>query len=118
MSNYNIFIFVYAAPSAAPYGLVLSAPNSRSIYVTWNAYQIEDWNGDRGGFKINIIDIESGKVRNFTIPNSDATNTVVYSLHPYYTYNCRIAAYNARGTGPYAQGYIQLPEDGQCFIRN
>ena len=80
--------------------------------MTWNLYIEEDWNGDQGGFKMEIIELETGQVRNFTIYTSDATSKVVYLLHPYYTYTCRIAAYNMQGTGPYAQASIKLPQDG------
>ena len=94
-------------------GLLLSAQSSKSLTITWNAYEDEEWNGNHGGFKIEITEMESGEVMNITIHSSSASSKTVHSLHPYYTYECRIAAFNVQGTGPYAEAILQLPQDGK-----
>ena len=46
-------------------------------------------------------------------PNN--TQVTLKSLHPYYTYICRVAAVTT-GPGPYTGNFtIQLPEDGKIF---
>lgn len=86
--------------------------------ISWNVLKDEEWNGEKVGFKIEITEMESGQVRNLTIRNSAITSTVVSSLHPYYTYNCSIAAYNTEGTGPYARASLKLPPDSGSMHAN
>ena len=44
---------------------------------------------------------------------SNYTQVILQSLHPYYTYTCRVAAVTT-GPGPYIGNLtIQLPEDGK-----
>ena len=102
-----------------PANLNITATNSRVMLIRWTALQDEQWNGNRVGFRIEITELESGRVRHLTIHNSAATSTIVSSLHPYYTYRCRIAAYNIIGTGPYASMSITMPQDGKqrCFTK-
>ena len=43
------------------------------------------------------------------------TQVTLQSLHPFYTYICRVAAVTT-GPGPYTGNFtIQLPEDGKIF---
>ena len=43
------------------------------------------------------------------------TQVTLQSLHPYYTYTCRVAAVTT-GPGPYTGNFtIQLPEDGKTI---
>ena len=46
------------------------------------------------------------------------TQVTIQSLHPYYTYICRVAAVTT-GPGPYTGNLtIQLPEDGKISLNN
>ena len=46
---------------------------------------------------------------------TDSSSLNVTSLHPYYTYNCTVAAHTSVGTGPISSPFvIQLPESGMC----
>jgi len=61
--------------------------------------------------------MESGRVLNITVHGSLSTSKTVYSLRPHYYYECRIAAFNRAGTGPYARNSTQMPPDGQSFVQ-
>ena len=106
----------FAAPTAIPYGLTLSTPTPESMTITWNTYREEDWSGDQGGFKIEITEQESGQVLNYTVLGSSSTSKALHSLHPHYHYQCRLAAYNSAGIGPYATNVTQMPQKGQFLI--
>ena len=61
-----------------------------------------------------IVEQETGRV--FSLTTRD-TRLNVTSLHPYYTYNCTIAAATFAGTGPFSPPVItQLPETGIYYV--
>ena len=46
---------------------------------------------------------------------TDSSGMNVTSLHPYYTYNCTVAAETSVGIGPFSSPVvIRLPESGMC----
>ncbi len=110
-------LFINIAPSTAPGGLTIIATSPRTIVIRWSVLADEEWNGNSIGFKIEIIEAESGSTRLRTVGNRAATSTTISSLKPYYTYHCRLAAFNSVGTGPYVNNSITLPQDGESRYR-
>lgn len=93
--------------------MTLRAEGSNGLRINWVSLPSSDWNGDRQGFRITILESESGQTTNLLLRNSAATSFRVLSLHPFYTYHCRVAAFNSAGTGPYSDNVtLTLPQDG------
>ncbi len=76
----------------------------------WSAPPFEQVNGIIQHYVISITELETGQVTTMT------TSTLVIAvnnLHPYYTYECKVAAYTV-GLGPYSHAVtIQLNEEGK-----
>ena len=104
-----------AAPTAAPRGVTLQAASSTVLDLRWVSPSNEEWNGERRGFRVVLVEVESNRREtSFTIDNSRATSHRIPSLHPAYNYQCRIAAFNSAGTGPYSDTVTAtLLEDGR-----
>jgi len=100
----------FLAPSAAPDNLNVTAISSRELILSWTDLAEAEWNGDTVGFRIEVLEVESGILRNFTVTNM-ATARVVDLLHPCYTYHCKVTAYNSVGTGPATNTSLTMPED-------
>ena len=62
-----------------------------------------------------LVEVESNRrVISFRIDNSRAVSHSIPSLHPAYNYQCRIAAFNSAGIGPFSDTVTAtLPEDGR-----
>ena len=88
-------VFV-AAPSSAPMDLVVMPQNSTSISLSWSPPLSIHQNGIIREYRISIREEESGDVLSFT---SSLASRTVTSLHPHYTYHCRVSAYTV-GDGP------------------
>ena len=92
----------------------MTADSPRVLNLRWTSPPEAEWNGERGGFRILLVETETNTQRRITLPNSGATSYRIANLHPFYSYTCRIAAYNSAGTGPYsATVSAMLPPDGE-----
>lgn len=96
------------------------ALSSTSLRLSWTTLSNDAWNGERTGFKIVVVEVETNNMTSIiTLPNSAATQYTVSSLHPYYSYRCRIVAYNSAGNGPFSSPRtIRLPPDSTLDDRN
>ena len=97
------------APSGPPQ--LVSAQDVSPTYVilAWDPPLLEVRNGIIQNYIIRIIELETGRALNLS---TTTTSINVTSLHPYYNYNCTVAAVTS-GTGPFSPHLvIQLPEDG------
>ena len=72
--------------------------SSTIITLLWDPPPADAQNGIITQYRINITEVETGRF--FTL-FSATTSVNVTSLHPYYTYNCAIAAATMIGVGPY-----------------
>ena len=72
--------------------------SSTIITLFWDPPPADEQNGIITQYRINITEVETG--RTFSL-FSATTSVNVTSLHPYYTYNCAIAAVTSIGAGPY-----------------
>ncbi len=100
----------FIAPSSAPQDVIVIVESSRSIQLSWNPPPPEDHNGAIRGYLINITALDTGLVHQQTSPVTMAT---VSSLHPFYTYNCSIAAFTV-STGPFSSEItVTTPQDSK-----
>ena len=118
---YSSISFSLITLCAAP----IAAPEQPSVLVTsdtlilmWNSPPFEDTNGIIRYYMATITELDTGRM--FTLrPN--ATVTTFSNLHPFYIYECTVAAYTV-GLGPYSNIItVQLAEEGkynvECTVR-
>jgi receptor-type tyrosine-protein phosphatase Q len=96
-------------PSGAPQEISAIEVTSTTLTLTWYPPQFEDTNGIIRYYRVHILEVETRRVFELT---SNMTSVNVYELHPYYTYECRIAAFTV-ALGPYSNVFtVQLAEEG------
>ena len=107
-------IFLSTLAPEGPPLLVSAQPlNPSSLILSWDPPVQELRNGIIQQYSVIIVEQETGRV--ISLSTRD-TRLNVTSLHPYYTYNCTIAAVTFAGTGPFSSPVvIQLPETGMCL---
>ena len=83
-----------------------------SLTLSWDPPLEELRNGIIQRYSIWITELETGRSIALT---SESTTVNVTSLHPYYTYNCSVAA-ETSAIGPFSSPVvIQLPESGMYY---
>ena len=83
--------------------------DSTTITLSWSAPSSENQNGIVRKYIIRAIETDTGSEYTW---ESIATNIMIHSLHPYYTYQFTVAAYTVQ-RGPFS--YIvtlQTSQDG------
>ena len=106
-------ISLHSAPTSAPQGLEVSAIDPRTIFLSWAPPPLEQQNGNIREYRVNISERETGK--RFHLVTAAASVTVP-TLHPFYTYNCTVAAFTVE-EGPHSVAVtITMPEDGTFYI--
>ena len=93
----------------------MTAMDSTTLLISWMPPPFEHQNGVIREYRVNITETETGTAyRLFTT----ATTLTVSSLHPFYTYDCIIAAFTI-AEGPYSvEANITMPEDGMFQFSN
>ena len=94
MNNFH----VHAVPSSAPLRLVGQAVNSERILLSWDLPEPAGRNGIVTGYTIRVHEVATGSVFLYNLTNH--TDFLVESLHPYYDYECSVAAATVVGFGP------------------
>ena len=107
--------FSLLAPASHPSNSTGYALNSTHIYLTWDPPPPEDVNGVIREYRINITEIETGDLRQFTTP-PNVRELVVGPLHPYYSYRSTIVAFTIE-VGPYSTAItVRTEEDGERIV--
>ena len=97
------------APSAPPWSLSGIAISSTVLTLTWSSPPLIDINGIIRNYVIRIRERETSRVWILQATNS---NVNITSLHPYYNYECEVAAHTI-ATGPYTDPVsVQTMEAG------
>ena len=95
-----------SAPPRSPSGIAVS---STVVTLTWSSPPLIDINGIIRNYVIRIRERETSRVWIFQATNSHINIT---SLHPYYNYECEVAAHTI-ATGPYTDPVsVQTMEAG------
>ena len=98
------------APTAPPRNLSTIFVNSTTITLFWDPPPSDQINGYIRHYLVVVTEHET--VSEFQV-QSNSTQVTLQSLHPYYTYTCRVAAVTT-GPGPYTRNItVQLLEDGE-----
>ena len=81
-----------------------------SLTLTWQPPSLESHNGIIRQYVIEVVESNTGITSTVT---SNVTEVTVEDLHPFYIYNCRIAAETIQ-VGPFSSPIaVQLNEDGK-----
>ena len=103
-------VFLLSVPSAPPHNLSVIAVNSTTLTLSWDPPPSDQINGHIRHYIVIVTERETALEFQEQPTNTQVT---IQSLHPYYTYTCRVAAVTT-GPGPYTGNLtIQLPEDGK-----
>ena len=91
-----------------------TAYTSRSITFTWDPPPLDQQNGIIIEYFINITVANNGE----TFQEATTERSLsIYTLRPFTTYFCIIAASTSAGIGPYSTVFtLQTPQDGKSFI--
>ncbi len=99
------------APRTAPTDLQGFTVNSTSISLSWSAIPPEDMNGQIRHYIITLTERNTSAANVYEYM-STAEERVIADLHPYYTYECKVAAVTIK-TGPYSPVItLQTLQDG------
>ena len=101
---------LHSVPSAPPRNLSVIFVNSTTMTLSWDPPPSDQINGYIRHYIIVVTERETASEFQ---EQSNYTQVTLQSLHPYYTYSCRVTAVTT-GSGPYTGNLtIQLPEDGK-----
>ena len=105
----------FLVPTLGPQSVVMTATDSTTVLIFWIPPPFEHQNGVIRGYRVNITETETGIAYRLV---TAATTLTVSSLHPFYTYECIIAAFTI-AEGPYSvEVNITMPEDGMFQFSN
>ena len=98
-------------PTGPPEAVEVQPENPTTLVLSWQPPAPENQNGIIIHYRVNITEIETGRLLSYTAVNT--TILAVHDFHPFYNYTCIVAAVTI-GVGPYsAPAVIQMPEDGK-----
>lgn len=90
--------------------VVLNATDSHTLSISWHPPIAEQRNGIIRGYTVTLIEVDTGVT---TVISSNSTQVVLQDLHPFFTYNCTVAASTVL-MGPFSNTVkITMPEDGE-----
>ena len=93
-----IYLVPILAPSSPPEKLTSGIVTSTSITLTWQPPPLESQNGIIRSYEIVLVETETATTSAY---NTTETTMTISSLHPYYVYECRVAAVTD-ATGPFS----------------
>lgn len=105
LMNAILLITFVTVPSSAPLNVSGRAINSTTVIISWELPAQEGRNGNITGYFLLIREVAT----NITSTHSSTgarIELVVASLHPYYEYECQIAAETAVGRGPFGDTIV------------
>ena len=108
----NFILWSYTVPTSAPLGVRAIGTGSHSLVLTWDQPPAEHRNGRIRRYQVRLTEAETGDIFQLT---STTTQVNISNLHPFYNYNCSVAA-ETIATGPFSDSIsVQLDEYGKFF---
>ena len=90
-----------SAPSSPPQSLRGEAENATEVVFTWQPPPPVDINGVLLYYDVIVEELETGQIHQISAPIPELR---MNSLHPYYTYECKVAAFTV-GLGPFSSPF-------------
>ena len=97
----KLLLFHLAAPSSPPQSVSGVARSTTVLFFTWLPPPPLDINGIILYYEVDLREIETGQRWTFTALRDDLR---LGSLHPYFTYQCKVAAHTV-GRGPFSDPF-------------
>ena len=93
--------------------------NSSTVLLSWRQPEFAGRNGIIISYVVMLTEIATGQVLQYFRVGTHI-DILITSLHPYYEYECTIAAATAIGNGPFAPIIVfQTNEDGKAdYLKN
>ena len=128
---YNIYIYTYmynhyyllfmcdvnysilAVPTAPPQSFTVTVLGPRSLRLSWTPPPSNQQNGEILGYTVTVSNVETGREEE---SNTTSTSYLASSLHPYYTYQCKVAAFTSVGLGPFSRVVSQRTRQAGKFL--
>ncbi len=89
--------------------------NSSAILLSWQHPESQGRNGIIISYAVMLRDLSTSQVLEYFRVGTHI-DILITSLHPYYEYECTVAAATALGRGPFAPVVtIRTEEDGKAF---
>ena len=106
-------LFMYIAPSAPPMNISVysSSITSTAFVISWDPPALIHQNGIVTYYTVILLEEETGVEYEHT---SFSTSLSVHSMHPAYTYQCRVAAHTV-AQGPFSQP-INVTTNEDCKL--
>ena len=105
-------------PSSPPQSLTGSVESSTLILLSWESPPPYDRNGEIVYYLIHVNEQETGRFWTLPVFDEDRNTAYVGSLHPYYHYDCRVAA-GTIALGPYSDTLTLLTdEEGNSLLES
>ena len=113
LSVFNYILLPYTVPTAPPQLISGAASSSTAVTLKWSPPPPLEVNGQLRYYIVEVTERHTG--RSWTLFALD-NDIQVGSLHPYYYYDCVIAAYTV-GAGPFSQTVsILTDQDGKSKL--
>ena len=90
---------VLTVPTAPPQSFTVTVLGPRSLRLSWTPPPSDQQNGEILGYTVTVANVETGREEE---SNTTSTSYSPSSLHPYYTYQCKVAAFTSVGLGPFS----------------
>ena len=104
--------FVAPAPSSPPLRVVGEAVNAERIFLSWDLPEPAGRNGIVTGHSIRVLEVPTNQVSSYNLTNH--TDFLINNLHPYYDYQCSVAAVTVVGAGPFSEPVtVRTNESGE-----
>ncbi len=98
-------------PTGVPKTMQVDSQSSSVISISWRPPVPEQQNGVITSYYIAVLEVQTGTTLKFQTHGS-ASFYIVNALHPYYTYNCSVAAFTI-GLGPSAHASVLTHPDSE-----
>ena len=108
-------LFCATAPTSYPLGLTGDVVNSTAVLLHWQHPETQGRNGIITYYDVMLTELFTGRVLEYTRVGSHV-DILITSLHPYFEYECIVAARTSVGRGPFSPVIrVQTDEDGRLI---
>ena len=111
--NWLIHMYCCSVPSSPPTSVTGDVQSSTLVVFSWLPPPTIDHNGVINYYVVRIREIETNTLWTFFAVDEDIS---VGSLHPFYYYDCTVAAHTSVGRGPFSTAIrVQTEEAGMAL---
>ena len=109
----DVNYFILTVPTAPPQSFTVTVLGPQSLRLSWTPPPSNQQNGEILGYTVTVANVETGREEE---SNTTSTSYLASSLHPYYTYQCKVAAFTSIGLGPFSRVVSQRTRQAGKFL--